>query len=845
MQNILTSVFRIDIPDFFDDVIEKRSSFRAESHRSEFDQQCPHIRINLRRIEDVDNDLYKGETFAEKLEDSFLGSFFKAEKLKSEERTVQDKPATLIYAKTEAAWQDVHFNIKYLFASILLNDVYYLDVVLMHEPGENGQLDAWVAETFDSIKVLGDAKIWNQAFVADVAAEEAEWQRQEKLRSGPKKQEYEILNIPEDSKEQFTVGDFDFGIPDSKIEVEEFSNELLIRIAGKTESIKAGIKAQVLDDYPGDGQISLEVRTKGILIDGKPKGEFHFEDGKTEKPSYLYVRESGFDHRLAFNGTVRIEDGWVLMNGEMTKSYHDKSFPIRVIKKFNMESLNWKNYRYTSMEEIQAANPKDIRFLSLGNAEFVKLPELLFTFQNLEELDISWHSYGINAKKLPLSEIQADISLWRNLRKFHIAGATIESLPETLGELQNLEHLSITNCDLEYTPNSIWKLPKLKYLWLSSNRLRSIPEGIDLPELQNISLEKNQLQTLPESLAKQPKLKKIGLEDNSLESLPQAFNEIEAVELSLEDKKRLLDFEYKGADGTGLVTWDDAAFWSLYDTGMIAEVEQVLDENKVEKYREALKALVKRAVGFKHQGEEDYKAIGSHRFGGMPDLPTHMQYPEYFDDYDKKTYKYEFIAQINCAELEDFQNYLPRKGMLYFFLETIHSIYGGHNNPCKVVYVEDVSNLVSGRRFNFSKVDYYEMYDGGYTGFKVVAKKMNSAPSFYASYVNTHLFLGEAEVLKDDEDFLEEAYDIFEEPLNQKNEFEYAVNAYGFAQHEHPELQAALKRKGKAEDWIILLTVTSSGSMQWGDAGDLFFTIHKSDLAKGDFSNVFVTMESS
>jgi len=33
--------------------------------------------------------------------------------------------------------------------------------------------------------------------------------------------------------------------------------------------------------------------------------------------------------------------------------------------------------------------------------------------------------------------------------------------------------------------------------------------------------------------------------------------------------------------------------------------------------------------------------------------------------------------------------------------------------------------------------------------------------------------------------------------------------------------------------------------MQWGDAGDLFFVIHKSDLAKGDFSNVFITMESS
>jgi len=43
----------------------------------------------------------------------------------------------------------------------------------------------------------------------------------------------------------------------------------------------------------------------------------------------------------------------------------------------------------------------------------------------------------------------------------------------------------------------------------------------------------------------------------------------------------------------------------------------------------------------------------------------------------------------------------------------------------------------------------------------------------------------------------------------------------------------------------ILLTVKSRGDFQWGDAGDLFFVIHKSDLAQQDFRKVFVTMESS
>lgn len=162
-----------------------------------------------------------------------------------------------------------------------------------------------------------------------------------------------------------------------------------------------------------------------------------------------------------------------------------------------------------------------------------------------------------------------------------------------------------------------------------------------------------------------------------------------------------------------------------------------------------------------------------------------------------------------------------------------------------MIYSEDIYKLVSGQRFQFSETDYYEMIDGCYRPFKVTAKKINSAPSFYASYVNTHLFLGAAESLKDDEDFLEEVYDVFEGSFSKKNTYAYAVNAHGFTQHEHPELQASLALKGNPQDWMILLLVSSAGDMQWGDAGDLFFVIHKSDLAKGDFSNVFVTMESS
>lgn len=74
-----------------------------------------------------------------------------------------------------------------------------------------------------------------------------------------------------------------------------------------------------------------------------------------------------------------------------------------------------------------------------------------------------------------------------------------------------------------------------------------------------------------------------------------------------------------------------------------------------------------------------------------------------------------------------------------------------------------------------------------------------------------------------------------------------SVNSYVFTQHESPQEQAASKLKGNPEDWIVLLKVASNnncGFCFW-DAGELVFLIHKSDLAKKDFSNIYASIESS
>ncbi len=843
MEKIVHSLFEFNIPKGFDVRHENKISSRVQNNRIPYEHQPSFVKVGLGEIADIDNEDYQGATFLEKLEDAYISSSFMAEKLLIQEIDFKGYKTYVIHAKTDAVFQKKHYKIRMAYYLLMLDDRFYLEFAAHHEMNNGTELLPWVVDAFESLEVYGDKATRHAAiaaFQADLDAMVAKRPQQEEAKAS-----YEVLEIPEDGKEQFTIGELDLVISEehSKLEISTFGKDLSLHI--QTE--KTQPKKNFLSEY-NDGVVALRLNVSGVHSNGHPIGVFTYENGKTGAPLHLHMYLDGVDSAWDFYGTVRFEREWVLVLGELRHGWENKSsIPIKIIKQFNIENLDWSAYRFKSMDEAATAQPKDVRFLILTNPDFEELPDALFEFSNLEELYIAQKSNHWDSEKIPLKSISERIGVLKKLSSFHVNGAHIKKLPNALGALKQLKSISVNNCELLAVPENIWSLPKLEWLSLQENSITVIPDTMNLPVLKSINLKGNKLKTLPERLAKQPFLNRLKIEDNPLESLPEEFNTIEKVELSMADKKRLLDFEYKGADGKGTTPWDDTVFWSQNDPELLPEIKRVVAENKLEEHAKGLQSLVKKSIGFAHDGEEKYNQLGNHRFGGMPDLPETIPYPRFGENWrdDKDDYTYEFIGQINCSEIADLQAYLPRTGMLFFFLETIHNIYGGNNNPVKVIYCENTDKLSSGKRFQFSEEDYSEMYGPEYTPYKVKATKMNSAPSFYASYVNTHLFLGEAKKLREDEALLEDLYDRFEEPLNEKNPFEYAVNAYGFAQHEHPELQASLKKKGNPEDWMVLLTVTSSGDMQWGDAGDLFFVIHKSDLAKRDFSNVFVTIESS
>lgn len=92
------------------------------------------------------------------------------------------------------------------------------------------------------------------------------------------------------------------------------------------------------------------------------------------------------------------------------------------------------------------------------------------------------------------------------------------------------------------------------------------------------------------------------------------------------------------------------------------------------------------------KSSEKIKTCGS-RFWGNPDLPLGHEYPSYID-MDGNQIEYQFVCQINLAELSSFDmsGKLPRKGMLSFFAKIDHYL-GVDNDNFISGYISDTDDV--------------------------------------------------------------------------------------------------------------------------------------------------------
>ena len=161
---------------------------------------------------------------------------------------------------------------------------------------------------------------------------------------------------------------------------------------------------------------------------------------------------------------------------------------------------------------IEEARRSRSHVLDLTSLDLTEVPESIGQLSQLESLSL---------ERNRLTTLPESISQLSQLRNLFLNDNQLTTLPESLSKLSKLENLYIPRNRLTTLPESISQLSQLQVLFLTANRLTMLPESIgQLSQLWILFLDGNQLAALPESLWNLTNLRKLYLHGNSALGLP-------------------------------------------------------------------------------------------------------------------------------------------------------------------------------------------------------------------------------------------------------------------------------------------------------------------------------------
>jgi uncharacterized protein YwqG len=243
------------------------------------------------------------------------------------------------------------------------------------------------------------------------------------------------------------------------------------------------------------------------------------------------------------------------------------------------------------------------------------------------------------------------------------------------------------------------------------------------------------------------------------------------------------------------------------------------------------------------------KTAGLSKIGGLPHLPGAIEWPAWDGE------PLSFLAQIALDEMQVPSPLagLPASGMLYFFYDREQSTWGfdpEDRGSWKVLHANAPSSV---RRDAPAGMP----HEGVYPEKPVRFVPIDSFPGWERLRVPADLPYAQASRL------IEGAHEArtaafagmprhqlggYPDPeQGDEMELECQLASHGLYCGDgsgYKDPRAATLRAG-ASDWKLLLQLdTDDGAgVMWGDAGRLYFWIRSQDLAKGDFSNVWMVLQ--
>ncbi|SNT69643.1 leucine-rich repeat domain-containing protein [Psychrobacter sp. LV10R520-6] len=155
---------------------------------------------------------------------------------------------------------------------------------------------------------------------------------------------------------------------------------------------------------------------------------------------------------------------------------------------------------------------------SILSGQVTTLPESIGNLPNLEILKI---------RSTYLDKLPDNIGSLKTLKELTITSHHLKQLPQTIGGLTSLTELTL-NCEsLECLPETLGQLIRLEKLTIASDEIKQLPETIgDLTSLTELTLNCEGLECLPESLGQLIRLDDLTIASDEIKQLPKTIGDL-------------------------------------------------------------------------------------------------------------------------------------------------------------------------------------------------------------------------------------------------------------------------------------------------------------------------------
>ncbi|OIT27720.1 PREDICTED: TMV resistance protein N-like [Nicotiana attenuata] len=369
--------------------------------------------------------------------------------------------------------------------------------------------------------------------------------------------------------------------------LEPIQQKMFLDIACFFRGRYKGYAMQILESCHSGVEYGLRVLIDKSLVSISEKGEIQMHDFIEDMGKYIVNFQKDPEERSRLWLVEDFEE--VMINNTHLPSLRriDLSFSKSLMRTPdftgmpNLEYLNLKNC--SNLEEVHhslgccsklirlnlmyceslkrfpCVNMESLKYLSVGNcSRLEKFPEILGRIKpeleiGIRELPSSYFQYKSHITELDLSYMKNLVALpssicrLKSLVSLNVSGCLkLESLPEEMGDLDNLEELDASYTLISRPPSTIVRLNKLKILKFGVRDgvhfefLPVLAEG--LRSLVHLNLSDCNLIDggLPEDIGSLSSLKELYLNGNNFEHLPRSIAQLGDLRiLHLRDCKRL------------------------------------------------------------------------------------------------------------------------------------------------------------------------------------------------------------------------------------------------------------------------------------------------------------------